>query len=102
MLTKDREKMVKAIQKIGKQFEKEENVKLHYSGLPYIRVITAIIIRSELYLFSALALAICIIVLFLFFRSFKAVFFPVMVVLIGVVWSLGLSLIHISEPTRPY
>jgi hypothetical protein len=89
MLTKDREKMVKAIQKIGKQFEKEENVKLHYSGLPYIRVITAIIIRSELYLFSALALAICIIVLFLFFRSFKAVFFPVIVVLIGVVWSLG-------------
>ncbi len=89
MLTKDREKMVKAIQKIGKQFEKEEDVKLHYSGLPYIRVVTANIIRSELYLFSALALAICIIVLYLFFRSFKAVFFPVVVVLIGVVWSLG-------------
>jgi hypothetical protein len=89
MLSKERELMVKSIQKIGKRFEKEENVKLHYSGLPYIRVITAIIIRSELYLFSALALAICIIVLFLFFRSFKAVFFPVVVVLIGVVWSLG-------------
>ena len=89
MLSKEREKMVRAIQKIGKQFEKDENVKLHYSGLPYIRVVTAIIIRSELYLFSVLALAICIIVLFLFFRSFKAVFFPVLVVLIGVVWSLG-------------
>jgi uncharacterized protein len=81
--------MVKAIQKIGKQFEKEENVTLHYSGLPYIRVVTAMIIKSELYLFSALALMICIVVLFLFFRSFKAVFFPVMVVLIGVIWSLG-------------
>lgn len=67
MLSKEREKMVKSIQKIGKQFEKEENVKLHYSGLPYIRVVTAIIIRSELYIFSVLALAICIIVLFLFF-----------------------------------
>ena len=89
MLSKEREKMVKAIQKIGKQFEKEENVKLHYSGLPYIRVVTAMIIKSELYLFSALALIICIVVLFLFFRSFKAVFFPVMVVLIGVIWSLG-------------
>ncbi len=89
MLTKDRELMVKSIQKIGKQFEKDENVKLHYSGLPYIRVVTAMIIRSELYLFSALALFICIVVLFLFFRSFKAVFFPVMIVLIGVVWSLG-------------
>jgi predicted RND superfamily exporter protein len=89
MLSKEREKMVKAIQKIGKQFEKEENVTLHYSGLPYIRVVTAMIIKSELYLFSALALLICIVVLFLFFRSFKAVFFPVMVVLIGVIWSLG-------------
>jgi uncharacterized protein len=89
MLSKEREKMVKSIQKIGKQYEKDENVKLHYSGLPYIRVVTAIIIRSELYLFSALALLICIIALFLFFRSFKAVFFPVVVVLIGVVWSLG-------------
>ncbi|HSH20676.1 MAG TPA: efflux RND transporter permease subunit, partial [Draconibacterium sp.] len=89
MLSKERDDMVRSIQKIGKQFEKEENVKLHYSGLPYIRVITAIIIKSELYLFSALALAICIIVLFLFFRSFKAVFFPVLVVLIGVVWSMG-------------
>jgi uncharacterized protein len=89
MLSKEREKMVKAIQKIGKQFEKVENVTLHYSGLPYIRVVTAMIIKSELYLFSALALMICIVVLFLFFRSFKAVFFPVMVVLIGVIWSLG-------------
>ncbi len=89
MLSKEREKMVKSIQKIGKQFEKSENVKLHYSGLPYIRVITAMIIRSELYIFSALALLICIVVLFLFFRSFKAVFFPVFVVLIGVVWSMG-------------
>jgi len=47
MLSKEREKMVKAIQKIGKQFEKDENVKLHYSGLPYIRVITAMIIRAS-------------------------------------------------------
>ena len=89
MLSKEREKMVMSIQKLGKQFEKDENVKLHYSGLPYIRVVTTIIIRTELYLFSVLALAICIIVLFLFFRSFKAVFFPVLVVLIGVIWSLG-------------
>ena len=89
MLSKEREKMVKSIQQIGKQFEKDENVKLHYSGLPYIRVITAMIIRSELYLFSGLALIICIVVLFLFFRSFKAVFFPVLVVLTGVVWSMG-------------
>jgi uncharacterized protein len=90
MHTKDREKMIRSIQKIARSFEEEQQVDLHYSGLPYIRVVNSIQIRKEIYLFSALALAICIVVLFLFFRSFKAVFFPVIIVLTGVVWALGM------------
>ena len=90
MKTKSREKMVLSIQQLCHQFESDENVKLHYSGLPYIKVVNAIKIRRELYLFSILALAICIVVLFLFFRSFKAVIFPVIIVLIGVIWALGM------------
>ncbi len=90
MHTKTREQMVTSIQKICQEYEKNEGVKLHYSGLPYIRVVNSIKIRRELYLFSVLALAICIVVLFIFFRSFKAVFFPVLIVLIGVVWSVGM------------
>ena len=90
MKSKEREKMVLSIQQKCQQFEEKENIKLHYSGLPYIRVVNAIKIRTELFLFSALALFICIVVLFIFFRSFKAVFFPVLIVLIGVVWSLGM------------
>ncbi len=43
MRTKKREQMVKSIQQLCQQFEKDENVKLHYSGLPYIRVINAIV-----------------------------------------------------------
>ncbi len=90
MRTKEREKMVLGIQKVCQAFEKDENVKLHYSGLPYIRVVNSIKIKRELYMFSALALVICIIVLFLFFRSLKAVFVPVLIVLIGVVWAMGM------------
>ncbi|MFW5821809.1 MAG: efflux RND transporter permease subunit, partial [Tangfeifania sp.] len=90
MMTKEREQMVKSIRKISKNFEKQQNVELHYSGLPYIRVVNALKIKKELYLFSVLALAICIVVLFLFFRSFKAVFFPVLIVITGVVWALGM------------
>jgi uncharacterized protein len=90
MLSKERENMVKSIQRIARNFEKEQRVDLHYSGLPYIRVVNSIQIKRELYLFSALALAICVVVLFLFFRSFKAVFFPVLIVLTGVVWALGM------------
>ncbi len=90
MASKDREVMVAGIQEVCHAFEKEQNVQLHYSGLPYIRVVNAIKIRTELYLFSALALAICIVVLFIFFRSFKAVVVPVLIVLTGVVWSMGM------------
>lgn len=90
MRTREREKMVTSIQKICKEYETENNVKLHYSGLPYIRVVNAIKIRKELYMFSGLALLICIVVLFFFFRSFKAVFFPVLIVSTGVVWALGM------------
>lgn len=90
MHTKDREKMVKSIQKIARDFEGKQQVDLHYSGLPYIRVVNSIQIKRELYMFSVLALIICIVVLFLFFRSFKAVFFPVLIVLTGVVWAMGM------------
>ncbi|NOY95344.1 MAG: MMPL family transporter [Chlorobi bacterium] len=90
MASKDREQMVESIRDECSHYENEMGVKLHYSGLPYIRVVNAVKIRKELYMFSALALAICIVVLFFFFRSFKAVFVPVVIVLIGVVWSLGM------------
>lgn len=90
MQTREREQMVKDIQQIGNAFEEEQDVVLHYSGLPYIRVVNSIKIKNELYFFSVLALAICIVVLFIFFRSFKAVIFPVIIVLTGVIWALGM------------
>ncbi len=90
MKSKEREQLVRSIQKVSHRFEKDEGIGLHYSGLPYIRVVNSIKIKKELYLFSVLALVICIIVLFFFFRSFKAVFFPVFIVLIGVIWAMGM------------
>lgn len=90
MASKEREKMVAGIQEVCHNYEQKEGVKLRYSGLPYIRVVNAVKIRKELYMFSLLALLICIAVLFVFFRSFKAVFVPVLIVVTGVVWALGM------------
>lgn len=90
MKSKEREKLVADIQKVCHNFEKDENVNLHYSGLPYIRVVNSVKIKKELYMFSVLALAICIVVLFVFFRSFKAVFVPVLIVITGVIWAMGM------------
>jgi len=90
MHTSEREKMIRSIRRICEKFEKDQDVNLYYSGLPYIRVVNSIKIKKELYLFSVLALAICVIVLFLFFRSFKAVIVPVLIVLTGVIWAMGM------------
>ncbi|MGQ8337089.1 efflux RND transporter permease subunit [Sunxiuqinia sp. A32] len=89
MASKQREKLILSIKEECDQFSESTGLELHYSGLPYIRVINSIRIKKEIYLFSALALLLCIITLFIFFRSFKAVIFPVLIVITGVVWALG-------------
>lgn len=89
MKSKQREKLVKSIQNTCETFSEETGLTLHYSGLPYIRVVNSIRIKKEIYLFSLLALLLCIITLFIFFRSFKAVMFPVLIVVTGVIWALG-------------
>ncbi|QIA06277.1 efflux RND transporter permease subunit [Draconibacterium halophilum] len=90
MASKEREDLVAEIQEVCHDYEQKEDVTLHYSGVPYIRVVNSVKIKRELYMFSVLALVICIVVLFLFFRSFKAVFVPVLIVITGVIWAMGM------------
>ncbi|MFV0522346.1 MAG: efflux RND transporter permease subunit [Mangrovibacterium sp.] len=89
MATKSRDKMVLNIKKCCDAYGKQTNHYIHYSGLPYVRVISAIKIKKEIYLFSALAMLLCVVILYLFFRSFKAVLIPAIIVLCGVIWALG-------------
>jgi len=89
MHSKAREQLVLTIKERCDQFSENTGLQTHYSGLPYIRVINSIRIKKEIYLFSALAMGLCIITLFLFFRSFNAVLFPVLIVLTGVIWAVG-------------
>ena len=80
--------LISNIQKKGKVFE-ENNMPLFYSGLPYIRSLVTEKVKKELRMFTALAIFITSLILFLFFRSIRVVFFSMIVVAIGVVWSLG-------------
>jgi len=89
MESKAREKMVMAIKNRCDAFSKETELTVHYSGLPYIRVVNSIRIKAEIFLFSALAIGLCALILFLFFRSVKAVLFPLLIVLTGVIWAMG-------------
>jgi predicted RND superfamily exporter protein len=61
-----------------------------FSGLPYIRAFMMNVIKSELTLFVCLAILVTSLLLLIFFKSLKVVLISIVVVLIGVVWSVGI------------
>ena len=71
------------------QFEKETGLDVRVSGMPYIRTLNAKNIKDEMQLFVGGALAITALIFFFFFRSFRATFITLFVVIVGVVWAFG-------------
>jgi predicted RND superfamily exporter protein len=87
--SKAREPMVAKVKEITEKFTSKHNLKMRYSGLPYIRVVTAQMIKKEMNMFIILSLLVTAIILFCFFRSFKVVFFCMLVVGLSVIWAVG-------------
>ena len=87
---KARVEAVKRIKEIVKRFEETQKTELHISGMPFIRTEMTSQITSELGIFIVLALVVTMLILIVFFRSFKVMFFALIVVIIGIVSSLGI------------
>jgi predicted RND superfamily exporter protein len=82
------------VPKIDK-FEKTTGVDLKVSGMPYIRTINADSMKGEIGLFIGAALFTVSLIFFFFFRSFRATFISICILIIGVIWSFGtLGLFH--------
>lgn len=82
------------IPKIDK-FEKTTGIDLRVSGMPYIRTINAENMKGEIGLFIGAALLITSLIFFFFFRSYRATFISIFILLFGVMWSFGtLGLFH--------
>ncbi|WP_264565738.1 efflux RND transporter permease subunit [Flavobacterium sp. N3904] len=82
------------VPKIDK-FEKTTGIDLRVSGMPYIRTINAENMKGEIGLFIGAALFITSLIFFLFFRSYRATFISMCILIIGVMWSFGtLGLFH--------
>ena len=88
--SKERVRLIREIKAMVDRFSVRSGTEVHYSGLPYIRTLVAKKLESELQLFIILAMAISAMFLYLFFRSTKAVIFPMLIVIISVIWALGL------------
>ncbi|HRO42236.1 MAG TPA: efflux RND transporter permease subunit [Flavipsychrobacter sp.] len=87
--SKNRTDVVNHIVALSNSFTKKHDAQFHYSGLPLIRTMMATQVESEMRLFLILSFVLTAIILALFFRSFMAVVASMLVVAVGVIWSLG-------------
>ncbi len=71
------------------KFEKETGLDVRVSGMPYIRTMNAQNIIDEIGIFVGLALLVTSLIFWMFFRSYRATFITMLVVSIGVIWSVG-------------
>ena len=76
-------------------FEAKTGLDVKVSGMPYIRTLNSQSIIDEISMFIGAALGVTSLIFFFFFRSFRATFISMIVVIIGVMWAFGiLGLLH--------
>lgn len=74
---------------IIEKFEQQTGLKVHTSGMPYIRTLSTQNIMDEIGLFIIAALISTSLIFFFFFRSFRAMLISLGVVSIAVMWVFG-------------
>jgi uncharacterized protein len=84
-----REALKLSLEAAGKKFESISGAKLRYAGLPYIRTVVANSVRAEMQIFLIASVLITGVIMFIFFRSLRAVLFSMIIIGIVVVWTLG-------------
>ena len=71
-------------------FERKTNLNVRASGMPYVRTLNSQNIIDEIEVFILAAILITSLIFYLFFRSYRATFISMIVVVIGVMWTFGI------------
>ncbi|MDR0364146.1 MAG: MMPL family transporter [Bacteroidales bacterium] len=82
--------LISRIKTRGDIFGEKTGVKVHYSGMPYIRAETTKIVKNEMIVFLIMAFVVAILFLYFFFRSFSATFYPILIVALSTIWTYGI------------
>lgn len=82
--------VLKDLTTLVKDFEVETGLDVRISGMPYIRTMNSQNIIDEIGKFILAALGVTSLIFFFFFRSFRATFISMFVVIIGVMWAFGI------------
>jgi len=81
--------IVDQLEKSAQKFAKKEGIEFHYSGLPYIRTRLAESVKKEMGTILIFSLVFTALILLLFFRSFWAMVYSMLVVIAGVIWAVA-------------
>lgn len=82
--------ILKDLKHLIDQFEKDTKMDVRISGMPYIRTMNSQNIIDEIQKFILAALGVTSLIFFFFFRSIRATFISMCVVIIGVMWAFGI------------
>ncbi|MCX7954205.1 MAG: efflux RND transporter permease subunit [Bacteroidales bacterium] len=82
--------IINQIEKCLRDYSEFTNIETHISGLPYIRSKTTELIKHESYLFIILSVILSLVIMFIYFRSFRAIFSSLIVVAASVITFFGL------------
>ncbi|ASV29524.1 efflux RND transporter permease subunit [Maribacter cobaltidurans] len=82
--------ILKDLSHLINRFEQETGLDVHISGMPYVRTMNSQNIIDEIGKFILAALGVTSLIFFFFFRSFRATFISMCVVIIGVMWAFGI------------
>ena len=87
--SKGRSRLIGDVMSEVKKFQDQTDIELKVSGLPYIRTMMSDRIKQELNWFLIASLLLEALTLFIFFRSISTTIMSLLVVGMGVIWSLG-------------
>jgi hypothetical protein len=87
--SEERVEVLEEVEEIAAAFSEKTGLTIHFSGLPYIRTKQTAKIKEELGLFVLLAAGVTALLMLLFFKSFRVMLISLLVVIIGVIWSIG-------------
>lgn len=87
--TPERTPLIYKIKDLGISYGEKMGVEVHFSGMPLIRTETTQLLKGEMGIYMGLAILVAIILLTLFFRSFNATFYPIIIVFISLIWTFG-------------
>ena len=71
-------------------FENRYGIDVRVSGMPYVRTLNSQNIVDEIEIFIIAAILVTSLIFFFFFRSYRATFISMCVVIVGVMWTFGI------------